>query len=112
MDKITSYQEIISDILKRYGAIKKTLMPDVKAQVIIDKENNHYQLLSVGWHRNRFVHSTAFHFDIVNGKIWLQQNNTDVDITEELMERGVPREDIVLGFIPENVRAYTNFAVA
>jgi XisI protein len=78
MDKIAKYQQILCDTLKDYGAIKKRLTPNVKAQTMIDRDNNHYQLLSIGWHNNRFVYTTAFHFDIIDGKIWIQQNNTDV----------------------------------
>jgi hypothetical protein len=32
-------------------------------------------------------------------------------VADELVAAGVPREDIVLGFHPENVRHMTDFAV-
>lgn len=48
---------------------------------------------------------------IKNGKIWLLENRTDTDIVEKLMARGVDRMGIVLGFIPESERQYTDFAV-
>jgi hypothetical protein len=112
MDKVTQYQQIICDLLKEYASIKKSLTPNVKAQVIIDKENNHYQLMSIGWHNNRYVYTIAFHFDIINEKIWIQQNNTDILIADELMERGAPKSDIVLGFISEKARSFSGFAMA
>lgn len=40
------------------------------------------------------------HFEIKYGKIWLQQNLRDRNPAEELVEMGVPREDIVLGLQP------------
>ncbi|MDZ7898016.1 MAG: XisI protein [Arcicella sp.] len=106
------YQQILCEVLQEYGEIEKKLTPGVKRQVIIDKERKHYQLLSVGWHNKKFVYNVAFHFDIMEGKIWIQQNSTDVLIADELIERGVLKSDIVLGFIPENVRNYEGFAVA
>lgn len=112
MDKTLTYAEIILDLLKEFASVEKVLTPDVKSQVIIDSLNHHYQLLSVGWHRQQFVYVTAFHFDIIDGKIWIQQNNTDVLIADELMERGVPPTDIVLGFVAPTVRQYSGFAVA
>ena len=43
-------------------------------------------------------------------KVWIQCNWTELDVAEELMEQGVERNDIVLGFIPENERKYTGYA--
>lgn len=111
MDKIAQYQQIILATLEEYAAIKKTLTPGVTSQLIVDKENHHYQLLSIGWHNNRFIYTIAFHFDLINGKIWIQQNNTDVLIADELVEKGVNREDIVLGFVPEKARGYGGYAM-
>jgi XisI protein len=110
MDKTIKYQHVIRDLLKEYAAVKKTLTPEVKSQIIFDPVNHHYQLLSVGWHGQKFIYSTAFHFDIVDGKIWIQQNNTEAMIADELMERGVPKSDIVLGFVAPSAREYSGFA--
>lgn len=112
MDKITHYQNILSELLNEYGNIQKTLTPLVKNQMIIDRERNQFQLLSVGWHNDRYIYTVAFHFVIIENKIWLQQNNTDVLIADELVARGVPASDIVLGFIAPDVRAYSGFAAA
>jgi hypothetical protein len=46
------------------------------------------------------------------GKIWIQCNNTEREIVDELMEKGVERQDIVLGFIPPYARIHSGFAVA
>jgi XisI protein len=112
MDKITHYQNILSDLLAEYSNVQKTLTPNVKSQIIIDRDRNQFQLLSVGWHGERYVYTVAFHFVIIENKIWLQQNNTDILIADELVERGVPKSDIVLGFIAPEVRAYSGFAAA
>lgn len=106
MDNTLKYQQIIIDLLQRYASIKKTLTPDVKAQLIIDKENQQYQLLSIGWHNHKYIYLVAFHLSIVADKIWIHQNNTDVLIADELAEQGIPKTDMVLGFVPEKVRAW------
>lgn len=112
MDKVNKYEQIILNLLNDYAGIRKSLTPSVKSQVVIDRENRHYQLLSIGWHNGKFVYTMAFHFSIQNAKVWIQQNNTDAMIADELVERGVLRSDIVLGFVPEKVRGETGFAVA
>lgn len=42
----------------------------------------------------------------------VQQNLTDQNLAEELVEMGVPREDIVLGLQPPYKRKYTEYGVA
>lgn len=111
MDKITQYQQIILELLQEYASINKSLTPNVKSQMIIDKDNHHYQLLSIGWHNNRYVYTIAFHFDIIGSKIWIQQNNTDLLIADELVDKGVEKSDIVLGFISEKARNYSGYAM-
>lgn len=112
MDKIKKYEQTIVALLNDYASIKKSLTPNIKTQVVIDKENHHYQLLSIGWHNGKFIYTVAFHFSIIEGKVWIQQNNTEAMVADELMERGVPKSDIVLGFVPEKVRGMEGFAVA
>lgn len=56
--------------------------------------------MRVGWKGLKRVYYTILHFDIKDGKIWLQQNTTDIDVGQELLEMGIPKEDIVLGLHP------------
>ncbi|TAK29811.1 MAG: XisI protein [Saprospiraceae bacterium] len=98
--------------LQEYAKIKPANQPDVDSYVIADRENNHFQLLQTGWQNHRYVFAVVFHFDIRNGKVWFQRNITDKDVVDELMEMGVAREDIVLGFRSPEMRPHTGFAVA
>jgi hypothetical protein len=49
---------------------------------------------------------------MIDTKVWIHQNNTQYLIADELIEKGVAQEDIVLGFLSEQDRAYSGFAVA
>ena len=42
----------------------------------------------------------------------MASNMTEVDIARELVEMGIPREDIVLGLHPPYKRPYTGYGVA
>ena len=42
----------------------------------------------------------------------MENNWTEADIVDSLVERGVPPEDIVLAFHPPEMRHYTEFATA
>ncbi|MFN8347759.1 MAG: XisI protein [Spirosomataceae bacterium] len=110
-EKIAKYQEVILTFLERQ-ATYRVANSVLENQLVIDKPNGHFQLLRIGWRNNRFIHSCPFHFDIKNGKIWIQQNRTDVEVAEELVAMGVPPSDIVIGFLPVEMRAASGYAVA
>ncbi len=113
MDKITKYQNIVIDFLKRYNAETLSYSDDnTKRRILIDKENNSFQLLSIGWRNNHYTFGPIFHFDIIGGKIWMQCNNTEREVVDEFMAAGVDRNDIVLGFVPPSARHFSGFAVA
>jgi XisI protein len=61
-------------------------------------------------HKNKRVYSPILHLDIKNEKVWLQLNTSEDDLTQDLMNLGIPKEDIVLGFHSPYMRQFT-FAV-
>lgn len=58
------------------------------------------------------VYINCLHLDIKEGKIWIWQNNTDAFVADDLVERGIPKTDIVLAFNAPQERQFTGFAVA
>lgn len=112
MDKVANYQDILVKYLTDYAHRSRPAnLPDVETKVLIDRDNNSFQLLRVGWQGEQYVFAIVFHFDIKDGKVWFQINNTEREVVDELMEMGIAREDIVLGFQPPYARQYTGFAV-
>ena len=64
------------------------------------------------WDGSRRIYGPVVSLEIIDGKVWLQADNTDLRIAERLEEAGIPKDDIVLGFQPPHVRPYTAYAVA
>jgi hypothetical protein len=100
MDTIESYRNIIQSLLTAYAAIPI-------ANGAID-----CYTVNVGWDGYRRVYGCVLHLDIMNGKIWIQQNMTEMRVAQELVDLGVAKEDIVLGFQAPEMREYTGYAVA
>ena len=112
-EKISRYQKLILDYYKERAAIKYANLPNCENMIVADTERHHYQLLTTGWATDRFVYSITFHLDIAeDGKIWIRANWTDIDIAQKLVERGVAKSDIVLGFYPEYLREESEYAVS
>jgi hypothetical protein len=111
MDKVTQYREYVQTLLSQYA--KDDVSDDeVEVQLIFDTQRDHYQWMNVGWQQFNRIYRCIVHLDIKDGKIWLQQNLTDQNPAEELVEMGVPREDIVLGLQPPYKRQYTEYGAA
>jgi hypothetical protein len=109
--KIKNYAHLLETFLKEEAEGK--MIPGIEFQVIIDRTNRHFQLIQTGWYEKCFIHNIVFHFVIkADGKVWLLVNNTDMLVAEEMVKRGIPASDIVLGFHPINVRKHTGFAVS
>lgn len=98
MDKQITYQNAILAFLKEYADIKPSDWKNVQNQVIIDRENHHYQLVRVGWHNSEHIHYTVFHFDLVDDKVLIHENRTDLPILDELESFGISRKDVLLAF--------------
>ncbi|MCF8246512.1 MAG: XisI protein [Saprospiraceae bacterium] len=112
MDKLRKYQDIVIGYLNEQAQIIPANLPDIESHVIVDRENNHFQLLQTGWQESKYIFTVVMHFDIKEEKVWFQRNITEHDAVDVLMERGVAKEDIVLGFRPPFARAYSGFATA
>lgn len=110
MDRLEEYRTHVKELVKEY-ANHKLKNGDIKMETITDQEHDHYQVLMVGWDEYERVHSSIIHIDIIDGKIWIQEDATDTGIANEFVERGVPKEDIILAFHPPYKRQYTGFGI-
>jgi XisI protein len=52
------------------------------------------------------------HLDLKDEKAWIQYNGTEIDLAQELVDRGIPKTDIVLGFQSPFRRQFTDCAVS
>jgi len=111
MDRLDNYRHIIENILTEYAAVPHAY-GEVEDETLFDRESDRYLVVSAGWDKKRRVYGVVIHIDIKHGKVWLQCNNTDRDIAQEMVEAGIAKEDIVLAFHPPEIRVHTGYAVA
>ncbi|MDF5707005.1 MAG: XisI protein [Nostoc sp. S4] len=94
MDKLEQYRQCIQNLLSNYAATPFA-NGEIESQTVFDLQQNRYQVMNVGWDGNRRVHGCVLHLDIKDGKIWVQQNTTELRIAHELVAMGIPKEDII-----------------
>ncbi len=109
-DKLTKYQRIVQQLLIGYGEVKPAY-GDFEVETIFDTQQSRYQIVHLGWQHKRWVHHCIIHLDIRNEKIWIFYNSTEHDIAANLVNLGVPKQDIVLGFYPPFMREMSDYAV-
>ncbi|MFZ4664291.1 MAG: XisI protein [Caldilineaceae bacterium] len=114
MVAIEEYRTRVQQLLEEYRGPQSTIHQnhdEVEAQLIVDTDHDHYQLIYVGWEDGHRVYDPIIHIDIKGDKVWLQHNMTDQKVAEDLVALGIPKDRIVLGFQPPYARKYTEFAV-
>ena len=111
MDTLDTYREIIEKLLLEYTKIPYAY-GDIQTETVFDRRNDRYLLMNVGWDSGKRVHGSLVHIDIINGKVWIQRDGTEHGVAKELVKAGIPKDHIVLGFRPAEVRQYTEYAVA
>src|SRR5262245_60761895 len=111
MDTLDKYRDLIERIITEYARIPYAY-GDIQRMAVFDRASDHYLLMIAGWENERRVHGCIIHVDIINGKFWVQRDGTEYGVARELVDAGVPKDRIVLGFRPPEVRPYTEFAVA
>jgi hypothetical protein len=98
MDTLTQYRQYIQQILSSHA--QQVWDHRIQAEMIIDQERDHYQLLYVGWRDSKRVFGVVIHIDIIDRKIWIQQDGTEIGVANELLELGVSKLKIFAGKTP------------
>jgi hypothetical protein len=111
MDTVGHYRQLIEPILTDLAKIPYA-HGDIQLQTVFDRDHDHYLLMLVGRDGIRRVHGCLVHIDIIGGKLWIQRDGTEHGIARDLLEAGVPRDQIVLAFRSPEMRRITDFAIA
>ncbi len=111
MDKLSLYKQYIQELLTERAKLRSPNDP-VESETIFDTKSDRYQLVNVGCKDSSTrIYGCVLHVDIKDGKIWVQHDGTEDAIADQLVARGVPKQDIVLAYHAPHVRQYTEFAV-
>jgi hypothetical protein len=115
MDKVKLYKDIVRSVIQEIADYEagSQYLGDIQTQMIIDDERGHYLPYSVGWTDRSRTYGAFIHLDVTeDGKVWLQHDGTNLVVADDLLAKGIPKEDIVLAFHSPSRRALTGFAVS
>lgn len=109
MEKL-NYPEIVQNILARH--VKNCSNRQTETQLLFDTERSRYQVMNIGWQELTRVFGCIIYIEIKQSKIWIERDGTEIGIANELVEAGVPKQDIVLAFKAPYKRKFTDFAAS
>lgn len=112
MDKTIKYQQAILSLFEEYDKFWGH-SGGLQNRIIADTRQNAFALIAFGWqNEDTYTHLLCFHLEIIGGKVWVRENNTEALIVNELVEKGVASEDIILGFLGSEAQIYPHLAAA
>ncbi len=113
MERVIYYQNKIQEVLTEYLAdLRQPANKDIDFIPVSDKDKNHFQIIAMGWDKDERIFNLLFHLDIIDDKIWVQEDKMEYSIAERLVEKGLSKKEIVLAYFPDYHRAHTEYAVA
>ncbi|NES99529.1 MAG: XisI protein [Sphaerospermopsis sp. SIO1G1] len=117
MDKLEKYRHIIKKILTEYYQMSnppRSQNPEteVSERLAFDEKREQYLWFKFGWDENKFIQHIIIYVCIKNGKVWVEEDATNLCVVDDLLLAGIPQSDIVLGFHHPSKRSFTEFANA
>ncbi|NJL91996.1 MAG: XisI protein [Coleofasciculaceae cyanobacterium SM2_1_6] len=120
MTKSSNYRQIIKKLLTGYyemavqGSINLNKIEldklETDERLAFDEERDQYLWFCSGWEGKNRVRHINMYLQIKDSKIWVEEDNTDLWVVDDLLAAGIPKQDIVLGFHHPSKRAFTEFA--
>lgn len=111
MAKLDQYRQVVQQVLSQH-AQSKPAYGEIERQMLFDVERDHYQVVHTGRENRRRVYGCLIHVDIKDEKVWIQYDGTEVGVANELVESGIPKQDIVLAYQSPYMRQFSEFAVS
>jgi len=111
MADLEKYREYIEEIILWVAGIKY-VNSDLEKKPVFDRERDHYLLMVNGFEGIKRHNYALVDVEICNGKFWIHYDGLEDGVATYLLEKGVPKGDIVLAFYSPEKRKLTEFALA
>ena len=108
-ETLTADQQGILNVLEPMKNAKLAY-GNIQRELIVDLEHGQFQVMLIGWKGTTRYHSVLVHIAIRGDLIWVEDDNTELEIANRLVEQGIPKDRIVLGFHAPYKRPLTGFA--
>lgn len=113
MEKLKQHKTIVKKLLSDLSEKLSKGIPDVRFEVLADEDKGQYLLFKDGWRGMHRMYGNVVHIEVKqDGKVWLHHDGTDLAIGQLLLDNGVDKSYLVLGFQAPGKRVDSGFAMA
>ena len=98
-ERIERYRQVIQDLLNYMAGSGLVLGTSIYDKALFDPQQDRYAVIG----NEKYCCDVVALIEIIDGKVWIQANNTDVAIPRKLWEAGVAKGDMVLGYRPSEL---------
>ena len=111
MADLIKYSQYIEEIINWRAEIGYS-HGDLETKPVFDREHNRYLLMVHGYEGKKRIHFALIDVEIKNEKFWIHYDGLENGVAAYLLEKSVPKSDIVLAFYSPEKRRLTEFAAA
>ena len=90
-----SIREVLEWMARGLRGVPK---PHMDTVTLHDPATGHYRLMRIGWHDGKRECKTIAHVRVRDGRVYVEEDNTDAQIAERLVRAGLPRDRVVFGY--------------
>ena len=109
MDTKPTYREIVKDVMRKYARLRPS-HGQIRLDTVFDEVQDHYALMQVGWDRGVRIRGNLIYVTLDNDLVRIEYDGIEHGLIDEFIKRGIPKEKIVLAFLPETSDPILAFA--
>jgi hypothetical protein len=111
MDRLIKNKKIVKEVFEEVLAfIPKNAAIEILP--VVDETNGHFMIYSDGWEGTYRDYACFFHLQVMkSGIVYIRHDGTNLDIANELVQKGIPKSEILLAFHAPYKRKISGFAV-
>ncbi len=101
MDTRAAHRGIVKGVISKYAELRPS-HGEIRLDTIFDERQDRYALMQVGWDRGLRVRGNLIYVTLKDDRVYIEYDGIEQGIVEELIDRGISREKIVLAFLSQN----------
>jgi hypothetical protein len=107
MDKINQYRQIVKQVISYYSRLKPS-HGNIRLDTVFDEAQDRYNLMQVGWDRGKRIRGNLIYITLSDEKVLIEYDGMESGISQDLIDKGIPEEDIILAFVPETATSVSS----
>lgn len=100
MDTAMSQRKAVREVISQYAALRPS-HGDIRLDALFDETHDRYALVQVGWDRGRRVRGLLLYITMADGKVYVEYDGMEHGIVDDLVQHGLPENQIVLAYLSE-----------